>query len=252
MKIKLILIIFICLSLTFCASYQKKLQNQRENDPRYQYNMGLFYLQNNNIDKAIWHLNKSISINPRYDVALCSLGLAYSMKGELIKAEKYYKKTLQVNPALIEVHNYLGIIYHELGYLDKAEQEFITAISDDNYKSKHLPYFNLAKLRFEQGNLEQALSFVNKSISRNSNMVMSHNLRGIIQEKLGNYNQAITSYQSALDIIKNDVTIQFNLAVAYFKNKQYSEAKKIFLDIRERIEDPQKREQINKYLEIIG
>ena len=53
MRAKALAVLAICACLAFCASAQTKTQKAREKDPQYQYNVGLFYLNQNNVDEAI-------------------------------------------------------------------------------------------------------------------------------------------------------------------------------------------------------
>ncbi len=251
MKLKAMIIFIVCLSLVFCASSQKKLQKSNENDPNYQYNMGLFYLNNGEADKAIQFLNKAILLDPNYTLALNALGMASSMKGDFEGAVKYYQKCLSENPAFTEVHNNLGSIYQEMGFLDRAEEEYRKAMEDKAYHSRELPYYNMARLYFLKEQTEEALNFVEKSIELNSRMVLALNLKGIMLEKLGKYTEAIESYEEALNIAEDDINISFNLAVALFKNEEFDKAKSLFEKILPRTQDPEKKKNINDYLKMI-
>ena len=76
MRYKPGIIFLLSLSLIFCASPQKKLQEARKKDSFYQYNMGLFFINEGSIDEAIKYLKISLNLKPNFDLALCSLGLA--------------------------------------------------------------------------------------------------------------------------------------------------------------------------------
>lgn len=251
MRYKTFLIILICLNLALCASPQKKIQKSREKNPQHQYNMGLFHINEGNIDEAIKYLNKALSLKPDYDHALTALGLAYSMKGDFQESIKYLKKSLSINPSLTEAHNYLGVAYQELGLLDEAEREFRIAIMDQNYTSRFLPYYNLARLCFTKNILDQAMEYINNAIELNRTFHMAHNLKGLILEKQLKYKEAIESYKKALKNLEQDVDISFNLGVAYFKNNEFSKAREIFEKIYQRVTDSNMKTQINKYLDII-
>ena len=77
MNYKMPLILLITLGMTFCASSQKKLGKQRANDPQYQYNVGLVYLQNGKHDEAITYFNKSLSLKPNFDLLRDKIGLVH-------------------------------------------------------------------------------------------------------------------------------------------------------------------------------
>lgn len=251
MKFRWSLIIIVSLALTFCASSQKKIEQSRTRNPRYQYNVGLVHLNRGNVDEAIKYLNRSLALNPNYYLALNALGLAYFMKGDLPQAADYLQRCLAINPSFSEARNNLGMVYQEQGLLDKAQQEYRLAAADKNYSSRELPYYNLARLYLTQEKLQDALEHVMKAVELNKNMAMAHNLEGMIHEKLDQLDQAIDSYTRAVRIDPLSVEFSFNLAVAYFKNKEFEEAEEIFERIYDKTTDPEMKEKIDQYLKII-
>jgi Tfp pilus assembly protein PilF len=251
MKRKIIFILFLCLNLTLCASSQKKIQAAREKDPKYQYNMGLFYLNNNNLEEAVKYLNRALALDARHFLSMNALGLISAMKGDFPQAVAYYQKCLQVEPSFSEARNNLGTAYQELGDLDKAQQEFQKAIDDPAYNSKELPFYNMARLAFTQGDSEKALERVQTAIKLNPRLAMAHNLKGLIMEKLDRLAEAIADYERAIRIVPEDVNFNFNLAAASFKDGNFGRAKEIFLKISPRVTDQAMRAKINDYLKEI-
>ncbi|MCK7479966.1 MAG: hypothetical protein M0C28_23755 [Candidatus Moduliflexus flocculans] len=83
MRAKAIVVLTICAGLAFCASKQVKIQKAREKDPKYQYNVGLFHLNQGNVDEAVKYFVKSLSLDTRYYLSWNALGLAHSMRGRL-------------------------------------------------------------------------------------------------------------------------------------------------------------------------
>ncbi|UCC41308.1 MAG: tetratricopeptide repeat protein [Candidatus Aminicenantes bacterium] len=249
---KITLVIFISLSLILCASSQKKIEEARKKDPQYQYNLGLFYLNEGNIEEAIRYFNKALSLNPRYALALNSIGMAYLMSAKFQDAINYFEKCLEINPGLTEAHNNLGVAYQEMGFIDQAEKEFRTALADEKYKSKDLAYFNLARLYVLKERLQEALEYVERALGLNTRNVQALNLKGIIYEKQGDFPEAIRSYRQAAKYMPNDIDLNFNLAVAYFKNNQFLEARTIFENIYPQATDPEMKKKITEYLKIIN
>lgn len=265
MKKKILSLLIICLIFSHCASSQKKLEQLREKDPQYQYNLGLFYLNSlksgsvdeairtnvGNIEEAIKYFNKSLSLNPRYYLAFNGLGLAYSMKGDMQESLKAYQKCLEINPTFSEARNNLGSVYQEMGFIDRAEEEFKKAISDQNYTSRELPYYNLSRLYFTQDRLEEALNHVQKSVQINNRLAMAHNLQGLILEKLNRLSEAAASYEKAVKIFPEEINFSFNLAVAHFKNNETNKAAEIFERILPKVTDPEMKTKIEEYLKMI-
>ncbi len=200
MKRRIVFILFLCLNLSLCASSQKRIQAAREKDPKYQYNMGLFYLNSNNTEEASKYLNKALSLDPRHYMAMNALGLISAMKGDFQQAASYYQRCLQVEPAFSEARNNLGTAYQELGDLDKAQQEFQKAADDPAYGTKELPFYNLARLAFTQGEADKALDRVQTSIKFNPRLAMAHHLKGLILEQLERSEESIAAYEAAVKI----------------------------------------------------
>ena len=252
MRAKVLAVLSICATLAFCASSQAKIQRNQEKDPNYQYNLGLFYLNQSNVDEAVKYFVKALSLDTRFYLALNGLGLAHSMKGRLDESVKAYQKCLEINPRFTEAHNNLGTVYQEMNLLDKAEGEFKAALLDVGYQNRELPYLTLARLYVLQNRLDEALENVQKSIQIKPRLAMAHNLLGIIFEKRSSLDEAIASYAAAVKIVPEDVLFNYNLGVAYFKNGDYARAKEIFLKISGRVTDAETKDTINRYLKIIN
>lgn len=248
---KTLVLLLLIANLVLCASSQKKLEQAREKDPQYQYNLGLFHLNNNNLDEAIRYLNKSISLNPRYFLSFNALGMVYSMKGNLPESANAFQRCLQINAGFTEARNNLGMVFQERGFLDRAEEEFKKAIEDLNYSTRELPYYNLARLYFQQQKHEQALSFIQDALKIEGRLAMAHNLKGLILESLDRVPEAIVSYTQALKIVPNEVNFKYNLAVALFKNNEFQQSAELFEQISPQVADPDMRDKISQYLKVI-
>jgi tetratricopeptide (TPR) repeat protein len=251
MKMRKLTVIVILVSLVSCASSQKKLQQAREKDPQYQYNIGLFYLNSNNVDEAIKYLNKSLALNPRYHLALNALGLAQSIKGNLEEAVKLYLKCLEIVPSFSEARNNLGTVYQELGYIDKAENTFRQVIEDPGYPHKELPYYNLARLSFIRNDMEKALFHVENAIKLNNRFHMAYNLKGLILENQNRLDEAIDCFLQAVKIVPDDVNYNFDLGEAYFKKGEFNRAGEILEKIAPLVLEPKMKERLDSYLKTI-
>jgi type IV pilus assembly protein PilF len=253
MRAKVLAIIAICAGLAFCASSsQNKILQKQQKDPKYQYNLGLYYLNQNDVDNAMKYFRNAVSLDPGHYLAWNAMGLAHSMKGRLDEAAKAYEKCLQINPQFSEAHNNLGTVYQEMGHLEQAEQEFRKALADLAYTNRELPYFNLARLYVIQGRLDEALDNVQKALQIKPRLAMALNLRGLIYEKKNIIGEAVASYEAAVKIVPDDLQFNYSLAVAYFKNEDYARAKEIFLRIQGKVADAETRDTIARYLRLIG
>jgi len=250
-KTRYLILIFTLLLFTTCASTQSNLDKAREKDPQYQYNLGLFYLNNNNVDEAIKYFNKSLALNPKNFLAWNALGLAQSMKGNFELSIQAFQKALEANPQFTEAYNNLGTIYFELKQYDKAEAEYRKALLDPNYNSKELPYYNLARLYFVQNRLDEAYEYIQKAVQTKNRFAMAHNLRGLILEKIGNLDEAEAAFEQAVKIVPEDPTFLYDLAKAQFDNGEYLKAKENFEKLLPKLVSQADRDAVKNYLEEI-
>lgn len=248
MKIKIALILVVCLQMILCATSQTRIEKSQEKDPRYQYKMGLYYLNSRQLDLSIKYLKKSLSLEPQNHLVINALGLAYLKKGNIDESVKYFTECLKINPALTEAKNNLGIAYQELGLLDKAEKFFTAASLDTQYSSREHPFYNLARLYFIQNKLQEALFQIQKSLEIKQNFFLALNQEGMIFSKLDQLDNAIRSFEKAFKIIPDDIDLNFNLAEAYFKNRQFEKAKQKFNTLYLQNIDEEMKKKIEEYL----
>ncbi|HOW85425.1 MAG TPA: tetratricopeptide repeat protein [Candidatus Aminicenantes bacterium] len=252
MRVKAIALVMLCAGLAFCASSQTKVQRARERDPKYQYNLGLFYLNQSDTDNAVKYFIKSLTLDTRYYPAWNALGLAHSMRGRLDESAKAYQKCLEINPRFTEAHNNLGTVYQGMNQLDKAEEEFRKALADLTYQNRELPYCNLARLYVIQDRLDEALENADKALQIRPRLAMAHNIKGQILEKKNDLDGAVVSYEAAVKIVPDDLLFNYNLGAACFRNGEYARSREVFLKIRGKITDADMKETIARYLRLIG
>jgi Tfp pilus assembly protein PilF len=253
MRAKTPTVLLLCATLAVCASTQQKAQKAQAKDPKYQYNMGLVYLNQSNIDArnidvAISYFVKALSINTQYYLAWNAIGLAQSLKGNLQESAKAYQKCLEIYPEFTEARNNLGTIYQEMNQLDKAEVEFQKALADLSYQTRELPYYNLARLYLVQNRLDMAYESVQKALQIKPRLAMAHNLKGMILEKQNKPDDALVSYEQAVKIVPEDILFNYNLAVSYYNVKELAKAKSLFLKISPHVVDPEMKVKVSQYL----
>ncbi len=252
MKKNVLLSGLLCLSLAYCASAQAKLEAQRAKDPRYQYNLGLMYLNNpssgpGGIDQAVRYFDKAIDLDAKYYLAWNARGLALIMKGDLTNAIKAFQRCLEISPTFSEARNNLGSVYESQGLTSLAEEQYNRALADETYPTKELPYYNLARMSYSLGKYDDALTFIQKSIQFNSRFAMAYNLKGMIQTRMNLLPDAVESFAQAVRLVPDDMTFQFNLGVACFDSGDKSRAEEVFKLIINKTTDPEMRAKAIEY-----
>jgi len=236
------------LTFTACLSPAKKLALQREKDPQYQYEKAAICLNNNFIDEAFTYIDKALALKPNFKEALNLRGLALMIKGRIPEAIQTFKSCLESDPAFSEGWNNLATAYDQGGQKDQAVDAWKKAYGlDQNYNAS----YNLAKVAYEEKQYDVALDWIRKSLAKYSKSVMSYNLQGLIYEALEGYADAIDSYQQALKLAPTELNVQFNLAMAYYRKKDYARCREWLEKLRPLAKDELKM-KVEEMLKRVG
>lgn len=119
---------------------------------------------------------------------LLDIALSYHQTGEFAKAEKIYRQLLEINP------------------------------SDAN--TLHL----MSILSAQQGELHQALFFIDAALAIDPLSPTFHNSKGNILGYLESYDEAIVHYERAIELKSTAPTAYNNLANLYLKKEDYPKA----------------------------
>ncbi|MDO8667692.1 MAG: tetratricopeptide repeat protein [bacterium] len=74
-------------------------------DPEVYYELGRFYYNHGEIDKAIDRFKLALSLSPKHSNSLYSLAVAYEAKNDFKEALKYYRQALELSPGNKELEN---------------------------------------------------------------------------------------------------------------------------------------------------
>ena len=96
-------------------------------------NLAIAYLTENNYDKALEKLNKSLEADSNYAPTYNIFGLLYQQLGDLNEAEKNFKRALSINSVDSSTLNNYGNFLCVLGRLSEAEKAFSKAAENPLY-----------------------------------------------------------------------------------------------------------------------
>ena len=134
--------------------FQHALESTADNHMAHS-NLGIAFLQEDNLDDAIEHLYKAIEIRPRFAVVHSNLGIALRRKGLLDEALKHSTQAVQIDPELAKAHNNLGIVLFQKGRANDALQHFQKALEiKPDYATS---FYNMGVVLEGQKRMEKAV-----------------------------------------------------------------------------------------------
>ena len=83
--------------------------------------IGVIYLLQNNLEKALEIFNQIIEMNPDYYETYYNLGLLYEKRNDLVNAKNQFKKSIELKQDFVPAHYHLGI----LNLITKKKKEAI-------------------------------------------------------------------------------------------------------------------------------
>ena len=185
-------------------------------------NLAATYEMKDEHAKAIEYLNLALNINSNYTPALKMLGIIYNKLGQNQLAFNNLDRCLQLSPDDLEALNAMGVVYVDLNKYDLAEQTFkkILRIKSD-YK---LALDNLASMKKNKGEKSKVIQSLQQSVSTNPKSSEAYNSLGEEYGRQGNIEKAMEMLQKAIEIDPSNAKAYNNLGTAYAMTKQFTKA----------------------------
>ena len=95
------------------------------------HNLGLIYIEIENIDLAKKNFLLAIKINPLFIYSYINLGILFQNEGQKEKAIECFEKIIEIDPKNISGYNNLGLVNASLGKYKKAIKNYLKTLSID-------------------------------------------------------------------------------------------------------------------------
>jgi len=187
---------------------------------------GKALLQSGRVDEAIITANQAIKNNANEEEAYKVLALAYLQKKQYDKAIEQYEKLLEIQPRSMDILSELVSLYVRTQHFQEAIQIYRNMARIDNNRA-FMYEFRIALILTQMGRYEDALQeyqTVLKNIPGNFDVYLRI---GKLYEILNQPDEAITTYLSALQYIRNsrdELNIRKALGPLYYERKSLLEA----------------------------
>ncbi len=174
--------------------------------------------QKGELQKAIDYYNAGLVLYPEHYGAWFNLGNIYVVYEDYYSAADAYRNAIEYNPKFTLAKMNLGIISAEkLGDFDEA----ITQYKSITNSKKHLLSipFIFSNKKSEKNN--KGLAYYNMGVAYREKSIYNN---GDKEHSLQNLKNAISAYQNAAKILKDDYDARYNLALSYHLMGDYQNA----------------------------
>ena len=127
--------------------------------------LGLTYLKNNNYTQAKKNLDKALEFNPRSADVQFAMAYYYQLVGDNRRAEEFYQTAIDIAPDNGDIANSYGAFKCQNGEYDDAKRYFFKAINNRLYANAAQTYENLALCAQSQGELEDAIGYLQEALN---------------------------------------------------------------------------------------
>lgn len=190
--------------------------------------LGILYLENNEIDKSQMIINDVINTFPKHSRGYYCMGYVLEEISAYEKALVYYEKAYKLEKNNFKYAFALGKMYDEIGKKHEAKKCYKIAISlkeDDFYSN-----LNLGSLYEKEGKLKLALEYSKRAYEIDpEKAIVNYNL-GVVYSRLSKYDLALEHYLNEIKLQDCYTFAYYNLGLLYKDvYKDYEKAKYYYL-----------------------
>lgn len=192
---------FIAFFLVLCLGSCAGVTRDDTKKANYHYQMGISYLNDNNIQPAFVELQKALELNPYDKDVHEAIGIIYLTNLEdYPKAIKHFQAALKIDKNFSEAANNLGNAYSSLGKFDEAIESYKSAISNPQYKNAAMALYNLGMVYYRLSKFDAAMDSYKDALKRFSNFYMPYYGLALCYNAKGQYGDAATAMARAIEV----------------------------------------------------
>lgn len=176
------------------------------------HNVGAYYLNRDEVDKAIPAFEESLRILPTYAEAHYNLANALVKKGQVDRAITHYRRALNSRSLHVMANTNLGLALSSIGKHEEGQVYLARALDldPDSFETN----YNLGLVLASQGRLAEAEGYYRTALRINPDIGEVHNNLGIVLAQLGRMEEAVTHFNRSLQLNPDDMVARKNLRKA--------------------------------------
>lgn len=192
------ILIFLTIFIFSCSTAKTGENIQKANA---HYQLGISYLNDNNIQPAFIEFQKALELNPKNKEILNAMGVIYLLKLENYpEAIKYFQKALKIDKNFSEASNLLGFAYEKTGRFDEAIESYKMAMSNTLYKNPEKAFNNLGRVYYRIKRYDDAIDAYKEALRRFSDFHLPYYGLALCYNAKGQYGDAATAITRAIEL----------------------------------------------------
>lgn len=176
-----------------------------------------------NYPKAILQYKDLLEQNPKAAIARFELGKLLLKTKQFELASIHFEHLINGNKENPEYWYYLGRTFQEIGEPLRALQPFKRAVQQDSTHLRSL--FALGKFYVGEQQKDSSLKYIGKALHTYPKDVSIINLKALAYFNDGQYKEAISSFETLLELGEEKPFIHEKLGFSYFREWEYEKAK---------------------------
>ncbi|WP_425348189.1 type IV pilus biogenesis/stability protein PilW [Vreelandella olivaria] len=166
--------------------------------------LGVAYLERDNLPRALNALDRALEINPRHSEALQALALVYQQQGEYELADHYFQQAVEAAPSFTRArNNYAAFLYQQAQFSAACEQLEI-ASQDAQYANRAQLFTNLGQCYVALEEFDNARDVFQRAQSIDPRNPRGYLMLAELEVSQGNYDRAWEPLQSYLQLAEPD------------------------------------------------
>lgn len=173
-----------------CASQARLPENQDLRPAEAYTQLGVAYLERNNLTRAMDALDHALSLAPNDPEALQAMALVYQRQGESRLADESFRQALAADRDFTRARNNYAAFLYAQGRLREACEQLEQAALDPQYPNRAQLFANLGQCQLELGDAGAARQSLARAQSLDPRYPRSYYLLARLEHARGNHARA--------------------------------------------------------------
>ena len=184
-------------------------------------------------------LRKAAALLPLDSDAQYYLGRVYYEGSKLTLALESLREAVRLAPGSVKAHNHLGQTLEGLTRFEEAKQAYREAIrlEQEGPERSEWPYYNLGTLLLAEGQTDEAVSSLERSLDRNPSSVQTRTRLGAAYGAAGRPADATAQLRAVIEAEPGNADAHYHLGRVLMKLGEEADARK-HLGLFERLREP--------------